>query len=147
MLFKTTLLNSSSVPLHLNRKDNFEVRLIKMLSISSMTWCSQNYSFLKQCYKTNNMNFHSNRLHFFMFDPCRDEMLTFDLFANIFWLIHWKWVKLYIFWILVWRVIFCFCFYQYLSLSFDPCTTFDLEIEYLANAATTGPDKCLHNYS
>ena len=31
------------------------------------------------------------------------------------------------------------------SLSFDPCTTFDLE--YLTNAATTGPDKFFCNYS
>ncbi len=32
----------------------------------------------------------------------------------------------------------------YTSLSFDPCTTFDLE--YLTNAATTGPDKFFCNY-
>ncbi len=33
----------------------------------------------------------------------------------------------------------------YTSLSFDPCTTFDLE--YLTNAATSGPDKFFSDYS
>ena len=66
------------------------------------------------------------------------DYFTLDYpFANKSWLRHCKWVK-NIFWILVWRGIF-------IQLSFDPCTTFDLE--YLTNAAITGPDKFFLNYS
>ena len=64
-------------------------------------------------------------------------MLTFDLFANNYIVSG----SNYIFSEFVWEEEYITSTFSNIntSLNIDPCTTFDLE--YLTNAATTGPDK------
>ena len=78
-----------------------------------------------------------------MFDLCRDKMLTFDLLAYN----SYDWYIVSgsncIFSESVWEEEYIASTFSniYTSLSFDPCTTFD--IEYLTNEATTGTDNFL----
>ncbi len=86
-----------------------------------------------------------------MFDLCGGKMLTLYSFANNSWLIHRKWVKL------LYRLYFSEFFFkeEYFgsnfsnictSLSFDPCTTFDLwslKLPKVANCHQSDPERTL----